>query len=637
MEGTPFGRYRLIELLGRGGMGEVWRAHDTDTDRTVAIKVLPASLSEDGDFQRRFRREAHAAARLNSPHVIPIHNYGEIDGRLYLDMRLINGRDLASALADGPLEPTRAVHIVSQVAEALHAAHDEGLLHRDIKPSNILLDKNDFAYLIDFGIARTLGETRMTQTGNTIGTFQYIAPERLTMGADEDARADIYSLACVLYECLTGAPPFPGETMPQLVAAHLSAPPPQASMNQPNVPAPVDEVIARGMAKDPNQRYASTIELADAARDALTVPIRRPAAAPTVVPTTQHAGNRVPPQPRTVTADSPPPANPVRHKNRRPAGPPPQAPSPTPAMAGGISRRLLITLIVGGVVFVVLPVAGIGVSIWVGHSSQSVPTSSTSPTSSVRSYGPQIVLPFTGLDHPCGAAVDSDGTLYVVDYGNNRVVKLAAGSSAQEVLPFTGLYAPLDVAVDAARAAYVADNANSRVVKLAAGSSAQEVLPFTGLSHPDGVAVDAAGTVYVADAGTNRVLKLAAGTGSQTVLAFTELHVPHSVVVDAAGTVYVADMANNRVVKLAAGSSAPKVLPFTDLSHPTGVAVDAAGTVYVADADTNRVLKLEAGSGAAKVLPFTDLNHPFSVVVDRTGNLFVTDSSNNRVLKLPVQ
>ena len=200
-EGTPFGRYRLIELLGRGGMGEVWRAHDTDTDRIVAIKVLPAHLSEDEEFQRRFRREAHAAARLNSPHVIPIHHYGEIDGRLYVDMRLIEGRDLATVLADGPLEPARAVRIIDQVAKALHAAHEVGLLHRDIKPSNILLDDDDFAYLIDFGIARAADETRMTKSGNTIGTFAIHRTRAAGQPRTEDARADIYSLACVLYEC----------------------------------------------------------------------------------------------------------------------------------------------------------------------------------------------------------------------------------------------------------------------------------------------------------------------------------------------------------------------------------------------------------------------------------------------------
>src|SRR6201993_1961817 len=280
VEGTPFGRYRLVELLGRGGMGEVWRAHDTDTDRIVAIKVLPAHFSDNEDFKQRFRREAHAAARLNSPHVVPIHNYGEIAGRLYVDMRLIEGRDLQTVLADGPIEPARAVRIIEGVALALHAAHKGGLVHRDVKPSNILLDENDFAYLIDFGIARAAADTRLTSTGNMIGTFHYMAPERLGT-REEDARADIYSLACVLYECLTGRPPFAEESVERLMVAHLITPPPQPSNTQPNVPAQIDGVIAKGMAKDPDQRYATTVELADAARDAITVPIQRPTPNPT--------------------------------------------------------------------------------------------------------------------------------------------------------------------------------------------------------------------------------------------------------------------------------------------------------------------------------------------------------------------
>src|SRR5246500_3367438 len=172
-------------------MGEVWRAHDTGTDRIVAIKLLPAHFSENEDFQRRFRREAHAAARLNTPHVVPIHDYGEINGRLYVCMRLIEGRDLETVLAEGPIEPARAVRIIEGVALALQAAHEVGLLHRDVKPSNILLDRNDFAYLIDFGIARAAGETKLTSTGSMIGTLHYVAPERLGERQQVDARADI--------------------------------------------------------------------------------------------------------------------------------------------------------------------------------------------------------------------------------------------------------------------------------------------------------------------------------------------------------------------------------------------------------------------------------------------------------------
>ena len=276
MDGTAFGRYQLLQVLGRGGMGVVWRAHDTATDRIVAVKLLAAHLADDETFVKRFRREAHAAAQLNSPHVIPIHNYGEIDGRLYVDMRLIEGRDLAAVLADGPLEPERAVRIIEQVAKALHAAHKVGLVHRDVKPSNILLDEDDFAYLIDFGIARAAADTRLTGTDGMIGSLHYMAPERLSTG-EVDARADIYALACVLYECLTGERPFPGDGLERQVAAHLGDPPPQPSTTHPELPQDFDAVIARGMAKEPRQRYGSTVELAAAAHDAITTPIARSA------------------------------------------------------------------------------------------------------------------------------------------------------------------------------------------------------------------------------------------------------------------------------------------------------------------------------------------------------------------------
>ncbi len=376
MEGTPFGRYRLIELLGRGGMGEVWRAHDTVTDRVVAIKVLPAHLSEDEAFQRRFRREAHAAARLDTPHVVPIHDYGEIDGRLFVSMRLINGRDLAAVLANGPLDPARAVRVIDQVAKALHAAHKVGLIHRDIKPSNILLDDDDFAYLIDFGIARVADDTRLTKTGGTIGTFAYIAPERLDPHTEEDARADIYSLACVLYEALTGEPPFAGSTTAHLMFAHAHTPPPQPSATQPAVPAPFDAVIAKGMAKDPDNRYATTIELADAARDAITEPIARPA--PTSLPPTEQA-----PFPPTVQASSqgiapPRTLNPASRAPTEPA-PPPQPPAPTAIRAGGLSRRTTIALFAGAIVILVVVAAMFIPSIFRHQSAHMSQTPTTQP------------------------------------------------------------------------------------------------------------------------------------------------------------------------------------------------------------------------------------------------------------------
>ena len=274
-EETPFGRYRLIELLGRGGMGEVWRAFDTETQRVVAVKVLPPNMANDPSYEERFRREALAAAGLNDPHVVPIHNFGEIEGRLYVDMRLINGKDLQAIIAEGVLEPRRAVTIIEQIASALFDAHRIGLVHRDVKPSNILVGENDFAYLIDFGIARSVGETRMTGTGNVIGTWAYMPPERISNG-QTDPRGDTYALACVLHECLTGSQPFPGNSLEQQIGGHLSLPPPRPSALRNELPPALDAVIATGMAKDPAQRYSTVVEMARAARsavsDAPTVP-----------------------------------------------------------------------------------------------------------------------------------------------------------------------------------------------------------------------------------------------------------------------------------------------------------------------------------------------------------------------------
>ena len=396
--GTPFGRYRLAELLSRGGMGEVRRAHDTETDRVVAIKLLPAHFSDNEEFQRRFRREAHAAARLNTPHVIPIHNYGEIDGRLYVDMRLIEGGDLEAVLAEGPIAPTRAVRIIEGVAEALQAAHKVGLVHRDVKPSNILLDENDFAYLIDFGIARAAAETRLTNTGNMIGTFLYMAPERLG-GGQEDARADIYALACVLYKCLTGQPPFAGDSVERLVMAHLNRPPPKPSSTQPSVPAQFDTVIATGMAKDPEKRYATTVELAEAARDAITVPIQRPAPSP---PTEQEgpvtapwAPHGTPPQPPPgafASAATQHPAEPVpthmpgsgsaaTQDHRTASAAPPAGSPPTPVDASlnqRRKRRTKIALITGGVVIIAIAAVVLDVLLWTGSLSKTAGPSSPS-------------------------------------------------------------------------------------------------------------------------------------------------------------------------------------------------------------------------------------------------------------------
>jgi serine/threonine protein kinase len=391
VEGTPFGRYQLIELLGRGGMGEVWRAHDTEIGRAVAIKMLLPHYAQDPDFEKRFRHEARAAGRLDDPHVVPIYDVGEIDGRLYVTMRLINGVDLQTLLDSGPLEPHRAVHIIEQIASALHTAHQAGLVHRDVKPSNILLADNDFAYLIDFGIARGAGDTALTSASTTVGTWAYMAPERFNTG-ETNPSSDIYALACVLYQCLTGQPPYPVDTLEQVAVGHMTAPPPRPSEERDTIPTAMDQVIATGLAKQPTDRYPTAVEMAAAARHAITA-------------STDPLGATQPTQPTPLSANPVPAAWPdaaqtqTWHGGASPtaptqfSGPPPPLPPAPP-----VEKRRRRGVLIGALVAVAVLVAG-GIIAATNLSRDHTPAAATptnTPTAS-RTGSPPNTGPFTGI------------------------------------------------------------------------------------------------------------------------------------------------------------------------------------------------------------------------------------------------
>ena len=278
---TVFAGYRIEQVLGRGGMSVVYLAEHLGLKRKVALKVMASQLAEDQRFRDRFVRESQIAASLDHPNVIPIYEAGDADGRLFLAMRYVEGTDLRALLrSGGALDPPRAVQIVRQVADALDAAHERGLVHRDVKPANVLLarrtgtDDGEHAYLSDFGLTRrAASESGVTGTGQFVGTLDYAAPEQFK-GAFLDARTDVYSLGCVLFECLTGRPPFRRENDAAVMYAHLFEDRPSACAERPELDEEVDDVLATAMAKDPADRYPSAGELASAAAIAIEEPTR---------------------------------------------------------------------------------------------------------------------------------------------------------------------------------------------------------------------------------------------------------------------------------------------------------------------------------------------------------------------------
>jgi serine/threonine protein kinase len=272
--GTEIAGYRVEAFISRGGMAVVYRAQDRRLGRRVALKLLAPELSQDERFQQRFLRESRLAASLDHPNIIPVYEAGEANGLLYIVMRYVEGSDLKDLLErEGPLDLARTTSILRQVGAALDAAHARGLVHRDVKPGNILIasgtgrEDPDHVYLTDFGLTkRSSSLSGQTTSGRFIGTTDYVAPEQIG-GKPVDARTDIYSLGCVLYQCLTGDPPFGREDEAAMLWAHLSEYPPPVSARRPGLPTGLDTVVAKAMAKAPEDRYGSCRDLVTDFRD----------------------------------------------------------------------------------------------------------------------------------------------------------------------------------------------------------------------------------------------------------------------------------------------------------------------------------------------------------------------------------
>jgi len=256
--GTIFAGHRIEARIGRGGMGVVYRARHCRLGRTVALKVIAPELLEDASAHERFLEEAVVAAALEHPNVVPVHDAGESGGIAYLAMKYVHGTDLCGA---GPLDPVRAAEIVAEVGDALDAMHRAGYVHRDVKPRNVLIARGGHAYLSDFGLARRVtSRCGATRAGHWVGTADYVAPEQIR-GRPADARADVYGLGCLLFFALTGRPPYARENLEARLWAHLHEPPPAPSRLCPGIPSAMDGLVARALAKEPADRFASAGEL----------------------------------------------------------------------------------------------------------------------------------------------------------------------------------------------------------------------------------------------------------------------------------------------------------------------------------------------------------------------------------------
>jgi serine/threonine-protein kinase len=404
--GSEFASYRIRGVLGRGGMSVVFRADNLRLGNEVALKVMSVELSEDDAFRERFVRESRLAASINHPNIIPIYDAGEEDGLLYIAMRFVEGADLKTLIRQaGPLSLRRAGDIVSQVARGLSVAHQRGLVHRDIKPANILTERAgaagetvDHAYLTDFGLMKhQFSRSGLTNTGQFLGTVDYVAPEQVE-GRQTDHRADIYSLGCVLYECLTGTVPYPRDGEVAVLFAHVQDAVPRVTDSRPDLPSAVDEIVARAMAKLPERRYANATDISQDLTQ--TVGASRYSHAP---PLPSEIGPRG--RPTDVVA-GPPAASPAPPAaTSAPSAPPGTVPgsdgeraTPAPSMPARARQSLVVT---GLAVALLVALGVIGYQLLSGGSSSSnVGSNTTGSSGPTQSTGGGPITAFTGPAKP---------------------------------------------------------------------------------------------------------------------------------------------------------------------------------------------------------------------------------------------
>ncbi len=641
--GTVVGAYRIESFLGRGGMGVVYAAEHIALGRRVALKVVAPELVSDVAFRDRFLREARLAASLEHANIIPVHDAGQDGATLYLAMRFVDGENLGAILErEKRVEPARTLRILTKVADALDEAHRNGLVHRDVKPDNILLGYGERdVYLTDFGLVRRLdSRTRLTKTGFMMGTLNYMAPEVLR-GEDIDARTDVYSLTCVLFECLAGRPPFARPSEPAVISSHLVDPPPSISAERSELPGSIDAVIARGMAKDRTARFATCGELLAAARAALegtgssggattfapppappdTGPVLRKDTPPNPVPVTDPGGS-IPPPPWTGSGPQ---------REDAPSG------SRTRLLAGGALVALLVVAAI-----LVIP----------GLSDDEEPAGSTGPelsTGTEETTGPETTGPETtgetGPDGSLPAGVELvttvEGTPTFIDVDAGAVWVTVGEGTFFRVDKGSGDKTSVDVGVDPVRTsftgsefsgdAWVLNRGDGTItrVPLPAGEEPTETIPV-GEEPVRAIAPDGTDAVWVTVSGEGLLVRVDADSGETSDIDVGEKPVAVSF---SDGALWVANSASGTVSRVSPeGLQAVKEIEVD--SSPSSLQ-PADGLIWVANSGDDSVSVIDPALNEV-ITEVPVGSDPAGVTNDQAGGVWVQNRGEESISRIDV-